>query len=69
MRLWFLIFLVAVVAGCATLGPWQKEGATEQELKQAEWDCARQVTQLPAFDRSKFFRLCMGAKGWKEIGR
>jgi hypothetical protein len=69
MRLSLLIFLVVVVAGCATVGTWQKEGATEQETYQAEWDCAREVKYIDVWDRSTFFRLCMGARGWKEIGR
>jgi hypothetical protein len=69
MRIWLLIFLVIAVAGCVSIGTWQKEGGTEQETKQAEWDCAREVRSLDPWDRSTFFRLCMGARGWKEIGR
>ena len=69
MRVSLLIFLVVVVVGCASVGTWQKEGATEQETKQAEWDCIREVKYIDVWDRSTFFGLCMGARGWKEIGR
>ena len=69
MRLSCLILLVAVVAGCATVGPWQQEGKTERQLKEDEWYCAREVQSILPFDRTKMFRLCMGARGWKEQGR
>ena len=69
MRLWCLLLLLAVVAGCATVGPWQQEGKTERQLKEDEWYCAREVNYLDVWDRSKFFRLCMGARGWKEESR
>ena len=64
-----MILLVAVAAGCATVGPWQQEGKTERQLKEDEWYCAREVNYMDVWDRSKFFRLCMGARGWKEVGR
>jgi predicted aminopeptidase len=69
LRLWCLILLVAVVAGCATVGPWQQEGKTEKDLKTDEWYCAQQVQSMLPFDRTKMFRLCMGSRGWKEVGR
>ena len=69
MRLWCLLFLVTVVAGCATVGPWQQEGKTETHMKKDEWDCAREVQSMFPWDRTKMFRLCMGARGWKEGGR
>lgn len=74
-----LILFAALIAGCVptlptlpttVVGTWDKEGATEQETKQAEWECAQQVSSLrvPFNDRSEYYRLCMGAKGWKEKG-
>ncbi len=69
MRLWCLLLLVPVVAGCATVGPWQQEGKTETQMKKDEWECAKEVQNMLPFDRTKMFRLCMGARGWKEEGR
>jgi hypothetical protein len=69
MRLWYLLLLVAVVAGCATVGPWQQEGKTETQMKKDEWECAKEVQNMLPWDRTKMFRLCMGARGWKEGGR
>ena len=69
LRFSCLLLLVAVGAGCATVGPWQQEGKTEQQLKKDEWDCAREVQSMLPFERTKMFRLCMGARGWKECGR
>ena len=68
LRLWCLLFLFTVVAGCATVGPWQQEGKTETQMKKDEWDCAREVQSMFPWDRTKMFRLCMGARGWKEEG-
>jgi len=69
MRLWCLLFLVTVVVGCATVGPWQQEGKTETHMKKDEWDCAREVQSMFPWDRTKMFRLCMGARGWREEGQ
>ena len=68
MRAWWLIVLVALAAGCATVGAWQQEGKTEQEQKKDEWECAKEVQYMLPWDRTKMFRLCMGARGWKEVG-
>ena len=69
MRIWCLILLVPVMAGCATVGPWQQEGKTETQMKQDEYACAKETQHMLPFDRTKMFRLCMGARGWKEEGR
>ena len=69
VRVWCLLLLLGVLAGCATVGPWQQEGKTEAQEKKDEWDCAREVQSMFPWDRTKMFRLCMGARGWKEIGR
>ena len=66
-RRWGL--LLGVVAGCATVGPWHQEGKTETQEKKDEWECAREVQSMFPWDRTKMFRLCMGARGWKEGGR
>ena len=69
MRLWCLLLLVTVVAGCATVGPWQQEGKTETQMKKDEYECAKEVQSMFPWDRTKMFRLCMGARGWKKGGR
>jgi hypothetical protein len=69
MRLWCLLLLLAVVVGCATVGPWQQEGKSETQMKKDEYECAKEVQSMFPWDRTKMFRLCMGARGWKEGGR
>lgn len=69
VSLWSLLCLVTVVTGCATVGPWQQEGKTETQMKKDEYECAKEVQSMFPWDRTKMFRLCMGARGWKEVGR
>lgn len=62
-----LLLGLVLLAGCAAT--FTKPGTTEQDVKQASWDCKREsdgmkhrlIWQRSAYDE------CMDTKGWTKV--
>lgn len=67
----FLIVLVALAQGCATV-TWYKDGSTESMYHQEKAQCeagsytvASNGSLAGSLDRTNYYLACMKGKGWR----
>lgn len=62
------------LAGCVTMGEWQRmntsEAQREQDMKECRYDADKATINLPAFDKgwdgAVLFRQCMEVRGYEQ---
>jgi hypothetical protein len=64
--------LILVLAGCATDGGWEKQGATPEQWHMDRGACIAQMESVSfadTYQRARLFAGCMQSRGWYWVER